>query len=322
MDGSVGRTERQRSALCSLAEELVRRQLPRASGWSHNGAQIAAEPTALALLALRSSTWASIAKEQGFTALMSRRLSCGLWPAVEYSKGANFWTTAIAVNALMILDAEPETLASSVDALVHGQPLEASWLVRMKFRFADQHVRFDPTKYGWPWVPDTVSWVMPTSMTMITLERAKRQGLADGSEIDNRLRLGTEMLLDRACTGGGWNAGNAFVYGIPLRPQIDATAIALAALRPHYQQPIIRNSLAWLLSCVECPSPYSLAWLILAVSTYREVRSDITPALAAARDRLAALVDDPQGIQDTSTVALAALALGVGPANNPFEVNR
>ena len=118
------------------------------------------------------------------------------------------------------------------------------------------------------------------------------------------------MLLDRACMGGGWNAGNAVVYGVPLRPHIDATAIALAALRPHYEQPIVRNSLTWLLDCIQCPSAYSLAWLILAVAMYREVRSEVRPALVTARDRLAALVDDPRGIQDTSTIALAALALG------------
>jgi len=45
------------------------------------------------------------------------------------------------------------------------------------------------------------------------------------------------------------------------------------------------------------------------------------PALTAARDRLIELVDNPQGIQDTSTIALAALALGVGSTGNPFEVN-
>lgn len=322
MNGSVGEAERQRLARCRLSEELIRRQLPRTGGWSHDGTQFATEPTALALLALQSSNWAVIAAERGFTALMTRRRSDGLWSMVSDWAGANFWTTAIAVNALMILDAEPKILASSVDALVHSGPLEASWLVRLKFRFSDRQVRFDPTKYGWPWVPDTVSWVVPTSMALITLERARRLGLVGGSEFNNRLRLGTEMLLDRACAGGGWNAGNALVCGVPLRPHIDATAIALAALRPHYEQPIIRNSLTWLLDCIQCPSAYSLAWLILAVAVYREVRSDVTPALAAARDHLAALVGDPKGIRDTSTIALAALALGVGPTDNPFEVTK
>ena len=59
-------------------------------------------------------------------------------------------------------------------------------------------------------------------MALITLERAKRRGLVGGKEVETRLRLGAEMLLDRACLGGGWNAGNAVVYGVPLRPHIDA----------------------------------------------------------------------------------------------------
>ena len=43
-----------------------------------------------------------------------------------------------------------------------------------------------------------VSWVVPTSMVLITLERARRKGLIRGSEFKKRLRLGAEMLLDRA----------------------------------------------------------------------------------------------------------------------------
>ena len=290
-------------------------------GWSHGGAQFATEPTAWALLALYSSPWASPATEQGLTALMLHRRSDGLWPAVDDWAGGNFWTTTVAVKALMLLGAKPKTFAASVGALVQCRPREASWLVRLKFRSSDRQVRFDPTKYGWPWVPDTLSWVVPTSMVLITLERAKRWELVGGRELENRLRLGAEMLLDRACAGGGWNAGNAVVYGVPLRPHIDATAIALAALRFHYQHPIVRDSLTWLLGCIRCPSAYSLAWLILAVAMYRDVRAGVMPALAVACDRLASLVAEPRGIQDTSTIALAALALGVGSNGNPFEVN-
>ncbi len=317
MTTSLDSFEIQRLARCQLLEELLRRRMT-SGGWSHRRRQFGPEPTALALLALHSQ---SIPTRELIAPLFAQQGANGLWSAVGDGLVVNFWATAMAVNALMILGTNPEIFASSLYSLVQYRPLEASWLVRFKFRFSDRQVRFDPTKYGWPWVPDTVSWVVPTSMVLITLERAKRRGLAGGSELDKRLRLGTEMLLDRACASGGWNAGNAVVYGAPLRPHIDATAIALAALRPHYREPIVRNSLTWLLGCVQCPSAYSLAWLILAVSTYQEVRSDITPALAAARDHLAALVDDRQGSQDTSTIALAALALGVRPANNPFEVN-
>ena len=198
--------------------------------------------------------------------------------------------------------------------------LEASWLVRLKFRLSDRQVQFDPKMYGWPWVPDTLSWVVPTAMALITMGRAKRYGLIRGSEFEKRLNLGAEMLLDRACPEGGWNAGNAVVYGVPLRPHIDATALALAALRFHYHLPIVRNSLTWMLNRIDCPSAYSLAWVILAAAAYKDVRSDVSPALDMARDRLATMVEDPRAVEDTSTVALAALALGPENTNNPFEV--
>jgi hypothetical protein len=253
--------------------------------------------------------------------LIVRQAPNGLWPAVgDGAVGGNFWATAMAVNALMIFGAAPGTLAASLDALLRCRPLEASWFVRLKFRFSDRQVRFDPTKYGWPWVPDTVSWVVPTSMALIALERAKNRGLIHGSELWNRLTLGAEMLLDRACQEGGWNAGNGVVYGVPLRPHIDATALALAALRFHYHLPIVHSSLTWMLNRIDCPSAYSLAWVILAAAAYGDVRSDVLPALAIARGRLAVLVEDPSAVEDTSTIALAALALGLKTGTNPFEV--
>jgi hypothetical protein len=157
-------------------------------------------------------------------------------------------------------------------------------------------------------------------MALITLERAKKRGWICSREVENRLRLGAEMLLDRACPEGGWNAGIAVVYGVPFRPRIDATALALAALRLQYRLAIVRNSLTWILDRTECPSAYSLAWVILAAAAYKDVRADVSPAIDIARNRLAALVEDPKTVEDTSTIALAALALGPDGANNPFEV--
>ena len=58
-----------------------------------------------------------------------------------------------------------------------------------------------------------------------------------------RIRLGTEMLLDRACPAGGWNAGNGVVLGSPLKPHIDPTAIALLALKDHAANATTRRAL-------------------------------------------------------------------------------
>jgi hypothetical protein len=251
---------------------------------------------------------------------MATQRTDGLWCAVGDEATGNFWATGLAVNTLLTLNAKPASYAHSLEVLVRGCPLEASWLVRLKFRISDRHVQFNPKKYGWPWVSDTVSWVAPTAMVLIALERAKKRGLVRGGELQRRLRLGTEMLIDRACPGGGWNAGNAVVYGVPLRPHIDTTALALLALRPLYHLPIVRNSLRWLLRNSECPSAYSLAWMILAADVYKDVGINVSLAINSARDRLAALVEDPPTIEDTSTIGLAALALGSESINNPFEV--
>jgi hypothetical protein len=321
MSGSFADLERHRFLSSRLVEELSGRRLPVGGGWGHCSAQFGTEATSLALLSLCSSPAGSFAMKKDLPTLLAKRRSNGTWPSTGDGADESIWATALAANTLMYVHARPAMITPSLDALVESQPLEASWLVRLKFRFSDRQVRFDPTKYGWCWVPNTLSWVLPTSMALIALERARRRGLVGGAEVETRIRLGAAMLLDRACVGGGWNAGNAVVYGVPLRPHIDATAIALAALRPNDQNPIVRDSLTWLLARVDCPSAYSLAWLILVVAGYRGVRDDIIPALTAARDRLAALVEDPRSIQDTSTIALAALALGVDSNDNPFEVN-
>jgi hypothetical protein len=321
MNRSFAALERQRLARCRLLSELRYRRLPHPSGWSHCGTQSGTEPTSLALLTLHSSSSASTVSRQELETLLACQRPNGLWPAVANgTAGVSLWASAMAANTLMILGAAPETFVGALDSLVNNRPLEASWLVRLKFRLSDRQVRFDPAKYGWAWVPDTVSWVVPTSMALITLERSRKQGLFRGKGLQTRLRLGAEMLIDRACPEGGWNAANAMVYGVPLRPHVDATAIALAALRFHHDLPIVRDSLTWMLNRIDCQSAYSPAWVILSAAAYKDLRSDVSAALDTARDRLAALVDDPKEVQDTATVALAALALEPETATNPFEV--
>jgi hypothetical protein len=173
MTASFACSERHRLARCRLLNELLRRRLRSGGGWSHKGRQLGTEPTALALLALHSG---GIVTQEGASPLTARQGADGLWSAVGDGTGSSFWATALAVNTLSILGAEPATYADSLDALIRSRPMEASWLVSLKFRFVDRHVQFDPRKYGWPWVPETVSWVAPTAMVLIALEVAKRRG--------------------------------------------------------------------------------------------------------------------------------------------------
>ena len=70
------------------------------------------------------------------------------------------------------LSPRASALQSATKALAHSTT-PAFWLWRLKFRTIDTHVRFDPNKYGWGWVPGPVSWVIPTAVAVTALERSR-----------------------------------------------------------------------------------------------------------------------------------------------------
>jgi hypothetical protein len=110
------------------------------------------------------------------------------------------------------------------------------------------------------------------------------------------------MLFDRACPGGGWNAGNGVVYGTALAPHADDTAIALLALNDRVQHAVVQSGVQYLERVAPTLSaPWSLAWAILALAAHHR-------PIASLCSSLAALPDLPS-IEDTSTLALACLAL-------------
>jgi uncharacterized protein (DUF362 family) len=131
-------------------------------------------------------------------------------------------------------------------------------------------------------VPGTVSWVIPTVMALIALERGRPLKLVTEEDLERRVHLRYAMLFDRMCPGGGWNAGNSIVYDVALAPHIDASAIALAALRNHWRSTEVMQSQSWLVSAV-CSSAYSLAWKILALRSYLDVWPDVRATARSTR---------------------------------------
>ena len=43
----------------------------------------------------------------------------------------------------------------------------------------DRNVRFDPDKYGWPWVAGSASWVIPTAFSIIAIKQFTVLGFAE-----------------------------------------------------------------------------------------------------------------------------------------------
>ena len=207
--------------------------------------------------------------------------------------------------------------------LLDAKGREANWFWRRKFRTVDNGVKFDPGKYGWSWVPGTTSWVIPTAFTLVTLQQVRDMAFGEEPGISERIGLGLSMLLDRMCPGGGWNAGNSMAFGVPYAPYRDATSIALLGLSSQAHESGVQASLSWLAARLAgCPSPYSLAWGILALTAYHKRNSEAADALPCATDALNAAIGKGTNGLDTSTLAICLLALEAVQGHNVFEVWR
>jgi len=211
------------------------------------------------------------------------------------------WLTSLVAIALRDLVSAIPARLKGLHWLLSSAGKEANWLWKWKFRTSDRHVRFNPDKFGWPWFPDTVSWVVPTAFAILALNQLPCS--CGGFELAPwRVDRGVEMLLDRACPGGGWNAGNGVVYGTAVAPHPDDTAIALLALRDRLQDPVVQSSVDYL----ERNGPtltalWSLAWAILALAAHHRPITSLRGALLALPDLFY--------IEDTNTLALVCLAL-------------
>lgn len=293
--------------LQAVRDELQRRALP-SSGWCYLvQCRVAeTEPTCLAALALRTESDSS-----GLKTLLGSQRHDGGWGAFSGDEESSGLTglALLVLNTFGIGGGHSALLA--VNWLLDTKGQEAHWLWKWKFRITDRHVRFNPDMFGWPWQAGTCSWVVPTAFSLLALERSFpccRQ-----ARVGRRIELGVQMLLDRACPGGGWNAGNGVVYEAAMSPHVDATAIALLALRSECANEITARSLLWLESqAPACPASWSLAWIILALDAYgRTVES--------LQQRLGSSIKVAE-VDDTATLAAVALALDCTAVGNPFEV--
>lgn len=265
---------------------------------------MAVEPTALALLALPST----LARKRfaAIASLLHTQNPNGSWPAFSGDDEQGSGYTGLAVYALDHCGESGMPTKRGATWLLRSRGCESHWLWKWKFRTTDRHVRFNPDKFGWPWMPGTVSWVFPTTYSLLALRRTRRE--SQRGLLEFRIRRGVEMLYDRICQGGGWNAGNGVVYGARLAPHPDATAVALLALLGEPPNDSITASLDWLERRAETLSaPWSLAWTILALDAFKRSTQPLT-------DRLCA-VARPAEIIDGAT--LAAVCLGLGCGNGP-----
>jgi hypothetical protein len=285
--------------LSNVLAELNRRQLP-SGGWAalRSSAQTSLEPTCLAALAIGSEDSDAVRRAQDL--ILRVQNPNGSWPAFFGDDQDGVWVTSLAAIALCDVARAIPARLRGIGWLLKCEGKESNWLWKWKFRTVDRHVRFDPDKFGWPWIPDTVSWVVPTAFAILALSQLPCScgGLED---IPVRVDRGIEMLIDRACPGGGWNAGNGVVYGSALAPHPDDTAIALLALGNRTQHPVVQISVDWLEQTTPTlTAPWSLAWAVLALAAHGRAVGSLITSLTA--------LPDVSANDDTCTLALVRLA--------------
>jgi len=284
--------------------------------WGYRGNQDSVESTCLAILALRRQP--SIELARAVRALLGLQNADGSWSAFTGDEPEGCWTTALAVLSLMAARHGRRQLTKGIQWLLDARGREANWLWRWKLRIVDNKIQFDPAKFGWSWASGTTSWVIPTAFALVALQQARQRGDNKTAQLTERVNLGTSMLLDRMCPGGGWNSGNGVAFGVPLAPHIDATAIALLALTRHQEDQGVQRSLHWLVNRLAgCPSPYSLAWGVLAIAAYRRISPEGRDNLRVRVEELMRLIPS---IEDNCTLAVSALALEAINGSSVFEV--
>jgi squalene cyclase len=293
-----------------LQAQIEKRSLA-GGGWSTGGSHKAGiETTCYALMALHDRR--SIARDRGMDLLFRTQNPDGSWPAFEGDDRDGCWTTALVAIALRFLGAPTARIEKAIRWLLDNNGREGHWFWKWKFRTVDRAVQFNPDKYGWPWFAGTVSWVIPTVFSVIALEQFTR---CCPTERMNRIQLGKDMLRDRSCPQGGWNAGNGIVFGSALIPHIDTTAIALIALT-EANDPVAAQGVNWLRrACMDSPSVYSVAWSAIAFATHQD------PAFNACIAHLNNRLSTTNAVSNVETLSLAAIALkSAEETENPFVV--
>ena len=211
-----------------------------------------------------------------------------------------------ALAGLALLNQE----VSAQDAIIRGAkwlcetwPAEGNllWRLRQRQQKSDSVVHQDHSLRGWGWTPNTAGWVEPTAYVLILLQNIPEKHRP--SHAAKRIHLGEKMLFDRACPGGGWNAGNPLVYGVPGVPRISPTVWALLALRHYKDHPAVQEGLEWLHQRYQdLRSPASLALAHLCLKVYGRTASPI-------ESQLGDFYSNNQFLQSIPAIAWAALAL-------------
>ena len=189
-----------------------------------------------------------------------------------------------AFNALAAL-----TLWTHPEGAAHALRIASQLLAARGVKFAQgKEIRQDNSLQAWPWIDSTFSWVEPTTICVLLIKKLRAD--LPAAAASDRVDIAERMLLDRACTAGGWNYGGSNVYGQELFPYVPTTALGLLAMQDRAKDPIVQRALRWLeKEALTEPSAQALSLALIALGVLR------TPAPAVEQALRKRLTDNPSG---------------------------
>ncbi len=296
-----------------ILTDLLQNQNPD-GGWGALRAKRSnTESTSLAVMALKAlaETTAADNRKRGIDWLVRHQNQDHSWPLNEAVKEGS-WTTALAITALSVNPEYNDRVLGAARWLLEQEGSKPGILAEIILWATGQSKvnKVNNDLIGWSWVPNSFSWVEPTSYAMIAVKKLRAR-LA-GTQAEERIRQADAMIYDRMCDGGGWNYGNSKVLDYALWPYPDITAIALIALQDHARDQTNQESLQVLSKIArETNSGLALCWAAICLNLYGQDNSDFQRQI---EKRFAASAF----LGETKSLALAIIASS--DKANPFRI--
>lgn len=248
-------------------------------GWGYlPGKSSWLEPTVYALLALHASEAHCQTSDRALKLVRSWQLPSGAWKPAQHIDEPH-WTTSLAITLHAVRGVYDSAFQSGVSWLLGVKGVEGGALSRIAGFFTSSLVEFDASLVGWPWLPDTSSWVEPTSQALLALKLAADH--VSHNALRRRTAMAERMLVERRCLDGGWNYGNRKVYGINLPCYPETTAIALIGLKGLPLRDLAPSLQLAARLWEESRSPLARAWLTIALQCHGRAvdneKSDVVP---------------------------------------------
>ena len=268
-------------------------------GWGYRGGSSWTEPTAYALLALNGrQAEAAPAIDRARRWLAANQRADGGFaprPSVEEST----WVTALAVLAGAV---RGDAGGRAAEWLLAQSGEESKFLYRLRQWMSNTKPEaMEEGLPGWSWYPGTAAWVVPTSLTMLALQKIGRRDT--DPRIHGRIEEGRRFLLAHRCDDGGWNHGSIRALGFQAVSYPETTGIALLALHGTEAARLEKSVAKAEEHFRNCRSLEGLSWLQLGLM---------------AQGRTAPAMPADIGAHTLLDVALAILAARAREGRNEF----